>query len=117
MGKTKCIYYQAENGKLPVKNFVNSLDNRTQQKFFEVVKLLKKFGKRLPEPHAKHIKNDIYELRFIGKEGKVRVLHFFYHGDKTILTNGFIKKTNKTPKNEIIKAERRKEEYLRKKGV
>ncbi len=40
-----------------------------------------------------------------------RILYFFVVGDKAILTNGFIKKTNKTPKKEIELAFKRKNDY------
>lgn len=41
-----------------------------------------------------------------------RVLYFFYVGHKIILTNGFIKKTDKTPQNEITRAKRYRADYL-----
>ena len=37
--------------------------------------LLEEFGHKLPEPHAKYLKDGIFELRFSGKEGKIRVLY------------------------------------------
>jgi phage-related protein len=49
--------------------------------------------------------------------GAVRVLYFFFHGDKVIFTNGFVKKTDKTPAREINTAvERRKDFLSRNKG-
>ena len=44
-----------------------------------------------------------------------RVLYFFYIGQYIILTNSFIKKTQKTPTNEIIKAKKYRDDYLRRK--
>jgi len=44
-----------------------------------------------------------------------RVLYFFYIGQYIILTNGFIKKTQKTPTNEIIKAKKYRADYLHRK--
>ena len=107
-----CIYYSTETNKIPFKKFIDSLSARTQQKYFAVIGMLEKYGKTLPEPHAKFLGNDIYELRFKGQEGHVRVLHFFYHDNKIILTNGFIKKTNRTPKKEIELAKKRRELYI-----
>jgi len=43
-------------------------------------------------------------------------LYFFYHGREIILTNGFIKKTQKTPKKEIELAKKYRDDYLRKAG-
>ena len=41
-----------------------------------------------------------------------RVMYFFVVGRKAILTNGFIKKTQKTPKEEIERAKRYRADYL-----
>lgn len=41
-----------------------------------------------------------------------RVLYFFVIGKQIILTNGFIKKTQKTPKSEIELAKKYRNEYL-----
>ena len=42
-----------------------------------------------------------------------RVLYFFYFKKQIILTNGFIKKTQKTPSEEIKLAKQRRSDYLR----
>ena len=112
--KVTCVYYETESKRLPVKDFIDSLDFSTQRKFFFVVELLEEFGVHLPYPHAKYIGDDIFELRFMGKEGAMRVLYFFFHKDRAILTNGFIKKTNKTPKVEKAIAVERHKIYLTK---
>jgi len=82
-----CFYFTTEAGKAPVEEFIDSLDYSTQRKFFFKKGLLEEFGQRLPYPHAKYIGDDIYELRFEGKEGTIRVLYFFYHKDEIIFTN------------------------------
>ena len=114
MGRIVSYYYLTESGKCPVREFIDSLDFKTQRKFFFVKELLEEFGHKLPYPHAKYIGNGVFELRFRGQEGHVRVLYFFYHQDRVIFTNGFIKKTGKTPKNEIETAIERRSKYLSK---
>lgn len=54
----------------------------------------------------------MFEIR--GKSGNniTRVLYFFYYDGKIILTNGFIKKTQKTPKKEIQLAKKRRADYI-----
>jgi phage-related protein len=42
----------------------------------------------------------------------IRILCFFDKGDLVVLTNCFIKKSQKTPRKEIIKAEKLKKEYF-----
>jgi phage-related protein len=73
------------------------------------MELLEEFGHRLPEPHAKYVGDHIFELRFKGVEGAIRVLYFFFHHDRVIFTNGFVKKSDKIPAGEKeIAVERRK---------
>jgi len=54
----------------------------------------------------------IWEVRIQFGNEIFRMLGFFYGGTLLILTNGFAKKTQKTPLQEIAVAVRRKEEYL-----
>jgi phage-related protein len=103
-----------ESGRVPVKAFIDSFNLRNQQKFFAVVELLEEFGHQLPQPHAKYIGDEIFELRFTGQEGAVRVLYFFFHQDSAILTNGFVKKSNKTPKKEKATAIERRKVFINK---
>ena len=76
------------------------------------VKLLEDNGTNLREPYSKEIRNGIFELRAKVGSDISRVLYFFYYKGKAILTNGFIKKTQKTPESEITKAEKYRMEYL-----
>jgi len=43
----------------------------------------------------------------------IRILYFFYNGGVIILTNGFVKKTNKTPKKELTLAKKYRDDYVR----
>ena len=112
MGNFTSIYYQTDAGRVPVKEFIYSLHPRTRQKFYVNISLLEDCGKALPKPHADYLGDDIYELRFIGIEGKVRILYFFYFENKVILTNGFIKKRQKTPQSELNLAKDRRQHYI-----
>ena len=68
---------------------------------------------KIPLKFFKHIEGvkGLFELR-ISWEGKAyRIFCFFEKGHKIILCNGFVKKDRKTPKKEIFKAIKIKEEY------
>lgn len=112
MASVTCIYFKSGSGRCPVKEFVEALDRYSQRKFFFVVGLLSEFGHRLPEPHAKFIGDDIFELRFRGVEGSIRIMYFFFHHNEAVLTNSFIKKTDKTPANQKKLAVDRRKAYL-----
>lgn len=79
---------------------------------YREIDLLVANGPELREPHSKHVEDGIFELR--AKQGSdiSRVLYFFFVGKKAILTNGFLKKTMKTPKKEIELAKKYRQEYL-----
>ena len=107
MAMYECVYFSTAFGESPAQEFINSLDSKTQRKFFYKKELLEEFGPRLPYPHAKYIGSGIYELRFEGIEGTVRVIYFFYSGNIIVFTNGFIKKSNKIPNQELRLARQR----------
>ncbi len=108
----RVVYFVAESGRRPVEEFVKNLNVHSMKKFFSVVELLEEFGKGLSFPHAKYIDDEIFELRFEGIEGSVRVLYFFFDGNKAVLTNGFVKKSNKTPRHEKETAVNRRQTYF-----
>jgi phage-related protein len=68
---------------------------------------------RVPETYLKHIENTdgLYEIRIQSGNDIFRIFCFFDQGQLVVLANGFQKKTQKTPKQEIEKALKIKEEY------
>jgi phage-related protein len=68
---------------------------------------------RVPETYLKHLENTdgLYEIRVQQGSDIFRIFCFFDQGQIIILTNGFQKKTQKTPKKEIEKAIKIKTEY------
>ena len=109
-------FYDLPNGKIPVKEFLDSLDVKMRVKMLRTVSLLEEYGTTLRKPYSEHLRNGIFELRAKVGTDISRVLYFFFVGKKAILTNGFIKKTEKTPESEIEKAEKYRDEYLARKG-
>ena len=69
----------------------------------------------LREPYSKHLSEEIFELRAKVGSNITRVLYFFYVDKHIVLTNGFIKKTQKTPKTEFEKAKKYRADYLQRK--
>ena len=68
---------------------------------------------RVPEKYLKHIENTkgLYEIRVQHGNDIYRIFCFFDKGKLVVLANGFIKKTQKTPKKEIVKAIKIMKEY------
>lgn len=112
MGEYTCIFFETADGESPVEEFIESLDTETQDKFIIKQQLLQDIGPQLCYPHTDHLGEGILELRFKGKEGQVRILFFFFYGKRIILTHGFVKKTEKTPRKEIKIAQERRKDFL-----
>lgn len=115
MQEFEIIFYDKEDGTEPAKDFILSLDMKMRAKMFRAVELLRDRGNELREPDSKPLDDGIMELRAKVGNDISRVLYFFVVGRKAILTNGFIKKTKKTPKSEIELAKRYRNEYLNRK--
>ena len=73
--------------------------------------LLLKSQDRLPQKFVKLVRDGIYELRTEYGGNIYRVFFIFDEGEIVVLFNGFQKKTQKTPLNEIEKAIKIKEAY------
>ena len=71
------------------------MDKKLRAKLADTIMILQDNGYELREPYSKHISEGIFELR--AKQGSdiTRVMYFFYVDRHIILTNGFIKKTQK----------------------
>ena len=106
-------YYEKEDGTFPAEEFILSLDTKIQAKMFRELELLETFGNELREPHSKPLGDGIYEVRAKFASDITRVLYFFVVDKKIILTNGFVKKTQKTPVNEIELAKKYRKDYLK----
>ena len=73
-------------------------------------------GPLLREPYSKPLENGIFGLRTKLGSDTTRVLYFFIVGKKAVLTNGFIKKSQKTPKAEKALGKKYKEDYEQRYG-
>ena len=108
-------FYEKSDGSCPVRDFLLSLNTKVETRFASLIDLLEEKGNQLREPYSKYLEDGIFELRYQNDEQPVRILFFFYYEKRIILTNGFIKKTRKTPRTEIKKAKDCRKEFL--KGV
>ncbi len=72
-------------------------------------------GPELREPYSKSLGDGIFELRTKVGTDITRVLYFFVVGRRIILTNGFVKKTDRTPRADLEFARKYRDEYLSRK--
>ena len=90
--------------------FKKTLTEKEQDKI-DYCLLLLKTQDRVPAKFISFIKDGLYELRIEYNSNIYRVFFIFDEGNIVVLFNGFHKKTQKTPQNEIDKALKIKEEY------
>lgn len=117
MGKNSYVFkvqfYETEDGKKPVLDFLLSLDPKMRAKMGSMMELLEEKGNELRLPYTEHLGDGIFELRAIQGNNISRALFFFYVERRIIITNGFIKKQQKTPPKEIQLAKSRREDFYR----
>ena len=106
-------FYRQPNGQSPIESFLDSLTGKQAQKVLWVLQIIEEL-ESVPRQYFKKLVDSegIWEVRIQFGNDIFRLLGFFESGSLLILTNGFAKKTQKTPPQEIALAIRRKNEYL-----
>ncbi len=115
MQKYEVLFYDLSDGTEPAKEFLLGLDNKMRAKMARTIVLLGSYGPELREPYSKSLGDGIFELRSKVGSDISRILYFFVVGRRIILTNGFVKKTQKTPARELERAKRCRAEFLARK--
>ena len=116
MTNMRCIeFYKSINGVSPVEEFLETLDDKQARKVLWVLCMVRELD-MIPLNYFSKLVNtdDIWEVR-VHYGGKIFRLLGFFDDAKLILTHGFQKKTQKTPKKHIERAESRKRDYLSRK--
>ena len=109
----KVTFYKTVDGKCPVAEFIDSQPAKVAQKIAWVLKAVQELEK-VPKTYFKKITDtDFYEVRIEISGNIYRLLGFFHKGNLVFLTNGFQKKTQKTPANEIETCRERMKEFLK----
>lgn len=106
-------FYKTADGNCPVKEFIENLPGKAAQKVTWTLTLLEEM-ESLPSTYFKKLVNSdgIWEVRVSSGSNIYRIFCFFTGNSVVILTHGLVKKTQKTPPNEIEPAESYKHEYL-----
>ncbi len=115
--KWNILYYSEDEKPSDIEIFIDSKDERNQAKIFAWLEKLSELGPNLPRPYADILVDGIHELRIKLSGSQVRILYFFCYKDYIILTNQFVKNTDKVPKSEINKSKERREKFLKKYNV
>lgn len=110
------IFYETDNGKVPVRDFLMSIPSEELYKeTIENIVKLDSQRRNATKPLVDYVDDGIYELRSNTRDGLTRIFYFFIFGDDIVMTNGYIKKTQKMNKDEFKKAKKIRNEFSRNK--
>lgn len=103
------IYYDWDE----FESFLDSLPDKDAAKLLAVINNIEEQGLTVAERQKwiKKLETNLYEIRSKRASNIQRSLYFHWENNKYIITHGFTKKQQKTPKREIQKALRRREDY------
>lgn len=99
-------YVELPNGRIPAREFVDSLDDKAAARIDAFIERLRTYGNRMQGKFVKKLTEDIFELRVKQFDRIFRVLFFYQPGMLIVITSAFQKKTELTPPAEIARAEK-----------
>jgi len=103
------FYRNSKNNKTPVSDYIDNLNKKDNSKILKYIEFLRASEGYLEEPYSKHIEGKIRELRVDFSQNKHRIFYFTFIKKTIVILSCFLKKTPKTPNNEIVKA---KDNYI-----
>lgn len=106
-------YVELPNGRVPAREFVDSLDDKAAARLDAFIERLRVYGNRMEGKFVKKLSNDIFELGVKQFDRIFRVLFFYQPGMLIVIASGFQKKTERTPPGEIARAEQLRKLWLK----
>lgn len=98
------VFYRKLNGTVPMDEFLESLPPKPNAKVHRDLGALREEAHKLREPQSKCMGEGLSELRSRQGDDIARSFYFFFSGSRIVVTNGFVKKTRKTPRRELARA-------------
>ncbi len=93
---------------------LSALPADMRARFTRISRLIAEWGlEQVGEPHLKHVRGPLWEIRLKGRDGIARALYVTAVRHRVVVVRAFVKKTRKTPEREVELALRRAAEILR----
>jgi phage-related protein len=109
--KVPAIFYRTEAGGEPVREWLKSLSPDDRRRIGEDIKTVE-FGWPVGMPVCRPLGHGIYEVRTTLAQNRIaRVLFYIDRRSRTVLLHGFIKKTEKTPPEDLELAQSNKAKH------
>ena len=94
-----------------VKESLDGFPLDIRARFQRIVELIQSHGlERVREPYVKHLEGPLWEMRMKGRSGIVRAIYVTAVGKRIVIVHVFAKKTQTTPRQEIMTALKRAKE-------
>jgi phage-related protein len=94
-----------------VKEALDALPPDIRASFQRIVELILAHGlERIREPYLKHLEGPLWEMRLRGRSGIARAVYVTAAGMRIVIVHVFAKKTQKTPRSEIMQAMKKAKE-------
>ena len=106
-------YVELPNGRIPAREFIDSLEDKAAARTDAFIERLRVYGNRMESKFVKKLSSRIFELRVKQFDRIFRVLFFYQPGMLIVITSGFQKKAQETPPSEIARAERLRKLWLK----
>ena len=111
MSKIVVIYFVDTNNRSPVKEFIDKLSKKQQDKIMRAIYPIVEFGIGTHLRNTKKLGDtDLWEIRILGKDS-IRIIYALEIRNAILVLHVFVKKSQKTPTREIGIAERRLHEF------
>jgi phage-related protein len=112
-GEFSIAYVALPNGRVPAREFLDSLDDKAAARIDAFIERLRVYGNRMQGKFVKKLTNDLFELRVKQFDRIFRVLFFYQPGMLIVITSGFQKKTQETPTAEITRSEQLRKLWMK----
>lgn len=109
MKKISALFYENSNGKKPVREWLYSLNEEDRKVIGKDIKTVE-YGWPIGMPVCRKLESKLYEVRSDISNKRIARVIFTVIDEYMILLHGFIKKTQKTPKQDIDLALKRKKD-------
>lgn len=109
MKRVKAVFYESGSGNMPVREWLLGLDREDRRIIGEDIATVE-FGYPIGMPVCRNLGNGLYEVRSSISDGRIARVIFLVKRGYMVLLHGFIKKTQKTTKQDIDLASKRARE-------
>jgi phage-related protein len=112
-GGFRIEYVELPNGRIPARELMDLLDDKAAARIDAFLDCLRVYGNPMQGKFVKKLSDNIFELRVKQFDRIFRILFFYQPRAVIVITSSSQKKSEKTPSNEIVKAEKLRRVWLK----